>query len=180
MAGDSEMQRDTRNSLAQDWRHALLFGLSLALLALALVVLTTRFPTYLNPQQATLVSLLLYLLIPAIAGYNFCSQRGREGWESGWAGLRVGLLASGVFLFIAIVWLTVTVVIYDNSPPSGPPSRGNFYSPGLELFFAILELAILAMLNFVGIVLSAAGGRIGGALAILLAKRLQQSPEQDV
>ena len=28
------MQRDTRNPLAQDWRHALLFGLSLALLAL--------------------------------------------------------------------------------------------------------------------------------------------------
>ena len=174
------MQRDTRNPLAQDWRHALLFGLSLALLALALVVLTARFPTYLNPQQATLVGLPLYLLIPAIAGYNFCSQRRREGWESGWAGFRVGLLASGVFLFTAIVWLTVTVVINDNSPPSGPSSRSNIYSPGLELFFAILELAILAMLNFVGIVLSVAGGRVGGALAILLAKRLQQSPEHDV
>lgn len=174
------MRRDTRNPLAQNWRHALLFGLPLALLAMALVALTVRFPTSLNPQQATLAGLLLYLLIPAIAGYNFCSQRRREGWESGWAGLRVGLVASSVFLLTATVWLTVSVVIYDNSPPSGPPSRNNIYSPGLALFFAILALAILAMLNFVGIVLSAVGGRIGGALAILLSRRLQQSPEQEV
>ena len=76
--------------------------------------------------------------------------------------------------------LTVTVVINDNSPPSGPSSRSNIYSPGLELFFAILELAILAMLNFVGIVLSVAGGRVGGTLAILLAKRLQQTQVGDV
>src|SRR6185312_6949926 len=62
--------------------------------------------------------------------------------------------------------------------PSPLSSMTTRLHPGHELFFAILELAILAMLNFVGIVLSVAGGRVGGALAILLAKRLQQSPEQ--
>jgi ABC-type lipoprotein release transport system permease subunit len=42
------------------------------------------------------------------------------------------------------------------------------------------NLGILVVFNSVGLLLSAVGGRIGGALAILLAKQLQQSHKQDM
>ncbi len=98
--------------------------------------------------------------------------------------MRVGVVGSAPFLVVVAGWMLANYISEVNTPP--PLYSRTIYPPALNLFVSAIILAILAMLamlamlNFVGLFVSAAGGRIGGTLAILLAKRLQQSPEQDV
>ncbi len=172
------MQQLVTGTRWQRWRQSLFFGLPLGLLELALFTLTVTHPAQMNPQQASLIGLLLAFLAPAIAGYAFCHGRRHEGWESGWAGLRVGVVGSVLFLVVVAGWMLANYISEVNTPP--PLYSRTIYSPALDLFVSAIILAMLAMLNFVALFIGAAGGRVGGTLAILLAKRLQQSPEHDV
>ena len=145
------------------WRRALVFGLPLGLLEFGLYGLTVTRAALLSPQQATLIGWLLYLLIPGVAGYYFCYQGRSADSESRWSGHRAGLVGSIVVMVGVTVWQIVVLIVYDNSPP--PPGPRTFYSPAFALFLTIMLLGLLAIINFVGLAFSAAGGRIGEALA---------------
>lgn len=169
------MQQATSYTRWRRWRHALLFGVPLGLIELGLLVLTLTHPAQLSSGQAILLDYLLAFLVPTVAGYLFCFRRQHEGWESGWAGLRVGLVACVVFLLATAIDFAVALIIYDNTPPPPPPPTNprEIYSPGLALVLDVILFGFLALLSSLSLFVSAAGGRIGGALAIWRAKRLQ-------
>ncbi len=73
------MQQLVTGTRWQRWRQALFFGLALGLLELALFTLTVTHPAQLNPQQASLIGLLLTFLAPAIAGYAFSQDAAMRG-----------------------------------------------------------------------------------------------------
>jgi hypothetical protein len=123
----------------------------------------------LSPEQAALIGWLLYLLIPGLAGYYSCYRGRSAGSESSWSGFRAGLVGSIVVMVGVTVWQIVVLIVYDNSPP--PPGPRTFYSPAFALFLSIMLLGFLAILNFVGLTFSAAGGRIGEVLATWRIKR---------
>jgi hypothetical protein len=95
----------------------------------------------------------------------------------------VGFVGFAVFTLAVALIFTSMFMRFITTPhtftPQSPHERG-LYDPAGELTTLATNLGILAVLNSIGLLLSAAGGRIGGTLAILLAKRLQQSPEHDV
>ena len=80
----------------QRLRHALAFGLPLALLELGLFAVSMAYSGRLLPPQGLLIGVRLYLVVPAIAGYWRYRQGQHEGWESGWAGFRVGFVGFAV------------------------------------------------------------------------------------
>jgi hypothetical protein len=147
--------------------QALWFGLPLGALLVGLYQVATLPPFRLSTGQALLVGGALYLIIPLFAGYRYCYQRRHEGWQSGWAGFRVGLVAAMLFLLVMGVIFGIVVYIDGVSPPppSSPPSRIP-HSHSLVILFSVIIVGLLALLNSVGVLLSAMGGRLGGALAI--------------
>ena len=160
----------------QRWRHALAFGLPLSVLQLVLYTVAVT-----HMKQLTfgpvLLDYLLAFLISAIAGYIFCLRRRHEGWESGWAGLRVGLVACVVFLLLVAIDIAVALILSVNSPP--PPTHSRIpYSPSFALIVDVILWGFLAFVSGFSLFFSAAGGRIGGALAIWRAKRLQLEEQQ--
>ena len=177
------MQRNTPWSRWQRWRQAFVFGLSLALLELSLFVVSMAYSGRLLPSQALLIGIPLYLVVPAIAGYWRCRQGQHEGWESDWAGFRVGFVGFAVFILAVALIFAAMFMRYITTPHTFTPQTSHqwgLYDPAGELTTLATNLGILVVFNSVGLLLSAVGGRIGGTLAILLAKRLQQSPEHDV
>lgn len=172
------MQQSASWSRGQRWRQTLLFGLPLALLEIGIVVITIAHTNILSPQRAMLYGLAAYLLLPAVAGFQFCYKRRHKGWESGWAGFRVGLVSAGIVMLAITMWLVIALIIYDNTPPPSPPSRSNIYAPGLALIIIVFLLGLLAVLNGLGITFSALGGRLGGALATWRAPRPQPNESQ--
>lgn len=167
------MQQTMPRTPWQRWRHALAFGLPLAVLQLVLYMFTITHAKQLT-YGPILLDYLLVFLIAAVAGYHFCSQRRQEGWESGWAGLRVGLVACVVFLLLTATDIAAALIIADNTPPPPPPTNPRqIYSPGLALIIDVMLWAFLAFVSGLSLFVSAAGGRIGGALAIWRAKRGQ-------
>ena len=72
--------------------QALWFGLPLGAVALGVFTLAVLVPARLSPGPAILVGLAFYLVVALVAGYRYCYQRRHEGWESGWAGFRFGLV----------------------------------------------------------------------------------------
>jgi hypothetical protein len=159
-------------------RHALAFGLPLSVLQLVLYTVAVT-----HMKQLTfgpvLLDYLLAFLISAIAGYVFCLRRRHEGWESGWAGLRVGLVACVVFLLLVGTDIAAALIIADNAPPPPPPTNPRqIYSPGFALILDVILWGFLALVSGFSLFASAAGGRIGGALAIWRAKRLQLEEQQ--
>ena len=152
----------------QRWRHALVFGLPLALLEVSLFGVSMSYTSRLLPLQAVLVGLPLYFVIPAIAGYWFCHQWHSEGWEGGWIGFRVGVVGFTVFMLAIALVFAVIFMRYTNTPhifnPRAPHQWG-IYDPAAELRTLAATLGILAVLSGIGLLLSVIGGRIGGALA---------------
>jgi len=161
----------------RDWRYAFIFGLPLGALELGLIYITITHNYWLSPQQATLIGWLLCLLIPGIAGYHICYRRRHTDAANGRAGFRMGVVGWTVVMAGFAVWLGVGLAVYYNTPlPPASESR-TFDSPtfaqSFALFVAIVFLALLAMISFVGLSFSAASGRIGEALATWRVKRLE-------
>lgn len=148
--------------------QALWFGLPLGALTLGVFTLAVLFPARLSPGPAILVGLALYLVVALVAGYRYCYQRRHEGWESGWAGFRVGLVAATLFMLVMTVWMIVSIHIQENTPP--PPNSRVFHSQTLDVIVGAIIFGVFAVLNGTGMLLSAIGARIGGALAIWRAK----------
>lgn len=166
----------------QRWRRALVFGLPLGVLELGLIYITITHSYWLSPPQATLIGWLLALLIPGIAAYHYCYWGRHADSASGWEGLRVGVVGAIVVMVGSAVWLVVTLIAYENTPP--PPAPGSrFYSQSYAqsyaVFFAVLLLGLLAMINFVGLAFSAASGRVGEALANRRIKRIEARGQCD-
>lgn len=150
------------------WRQAFWFGLPLALLELCVLIYFYQdgnreiLGTISWELQATILSLLLYLVIATLAGYWFCQHGGQRGT---WVGLRAGLAGAAV---VMIVMLPVFVFLYlrfvnflrschlHACGPFGPTD----YLSILGSFFLSL-----ALLNGAGLLLSALGGWLGGLIA---------------
>lgn len=145
--------------------QALWFGLPLGALAFGVLLLAVIPPSHLSAGQAIFLGLTLYFAIAFVAGYRYCSQRRHEGWESGWAGFLTGLVAATLFLLVTLVLLIIAIHVDDVAPPPQPPSR-TFHSNSFDVLISTLIFGVLALLNGVGVLLSAIGGRIGGALAV--------------
>ena len=162
------MQQTIPWSRRRSWRHALIFGLPLALLEVSLFGVSMSYTSRLLPPQAILVGLPLYIVIPAVAGYWFCRQRHSEDLEGGWIGFRVGFVGFAVFMLAIALIFAVIFLRYTNTPhifnPRKPHEWG-LYDPAGELSTLATVLGILAVLNGVGLLLSVIGGRIGSALA---------------
>ena len=145
------------------WRQAFFFGLPLALLEIGLFGVSMAYSSRLLPQLAILIGVLLYFVIPAIAGYWFCHRRHSEESEGGWIGFRVGIVGFAVFMLGAIIMFAFMFIRYLTTPRA--PHQWGIYDPAWELSALVSILGILALLNGVGVLLSAIGGLIGGALA---------------
>ena len=78
--------------------QAFWFGLPLGALTLGILILAVRYPARISPGTAILLGFALYVVVAFVAGYRYCSQRRHEGWESGGAGFRVGLVSAALFL----------------------------------------------------------------------------------
>ena len=174
------MQQTIPWSKWQSWRHALIFGLPLALLEVSLFGVSMSYTSRLLPPQAVLLGLPLYLVIPAIAGYRFCHQWHTEHPAGGWIGLRVGLVGFTVFMSATALIFVVIFMRYTNTPPfftpRAPREWGLYYPPG-ELRTLATTLGVLAVFNGAGLLFSVIGGLIGGALAQwAITKHMQ--PEQ--
>lgn len=152
--------------------QAFWFGLPLGALTLGVLVLAVRYPARISPGTAILLGLALYVVVAFLAGYRYCSQRRHEGREGGWAGFRVGLVSAALFLLVILVYLIIAIIVDENTPPPSPPNR-TFHSTTLDIIFGSVFFGIFVILTWIGALLSAAGGRLGGALAIWRAKRLQ-------
>lgn len=150
------------------WRPALVFGLPLGLLDLGFFAASMTYSSRLLPQQAVPICVLLYLLIPAIAGYQFCYHGRHEGREGSRAGFRVGLVGSAAAMLGTTLLFAVLFLRYVTMPrPFNPrmPHQWGLYDPARELNTMASVLGILAVLHGIGVLLSLIGGRTGGALA---------------
>jgi putative flippase GtrA len=156
--------------------QALGFGLPLALLDFGLYNFSITHPASLSPWTAMWISFGLALVVSFVAGFRFCYQRRHEGWESGWAGFRIGLVSGGLFLLVVLIILLVGLIMLSNAPPPSPGSR-EFSSPSLAQAIAIVLLLMLAFIQGISILLCAFGARIGGALAIWHAAPPMMTPE---
>jgi len=172
------MQQTMPRTRWQNRRHALAFGLPLGVLQLVLYAIAITHAVQLTYEPLLLYYLLAFL-VSAIAGYHFCSQRRHEGWESGWAGLRVGLVACLVFLLLVGIDIAVALIIADNTAHPPPPTNPRqSYSPDFALILDVILWGLLALISSFSLFASAAGGRIGGALAIWRATRRQTQEER--
>lgn len=159
------MQSHTAQPGNHKWRWAFWFGLPLAALNLGLFAAATARSDLLAPPQAIPVGLLLYLVIPGIAGYWPYDHGRHQEQESGWAGFRVGLVACGLFMLAATLVFSVLWIRYATVPPQSLHGWG-LYDPTARLIVLATFLGTLALLHSSGVALSVLGGRIGGTLAI--------------
>src|SRR5689334_9712540 len=107
------------------------FGLPLGAPTLGILILAVPYPARLSPGTAILLGFALYVVVAFVAGYRYCSQRRHEGWESGGAGFRVGLVSAALFLFVILVFLIIAIIVDANTPPPSPPNR-TFHSTTLD------------------------------------------------
>lgn len=158
--------------------QALWFGLPLGALTLGILLLAVKFPARLSPSPAILIGLALYLIVPLSAGYRYCYQRRHEGWESGWAGFRVGLVAAALLMLVVTVLLIIAIVVDANTPPPPPGNIRTFHSTTLDIIVSVFALGVMAALTGTGVLLGTIGARIGGAMAIWRVK--SQTPVGEV
>lgn len=161
------------------WRQSLIFGVPLALIEGGIVVFAIIADNRLPPQPAALYGLIAYFLMSIVAGYQFGYRGRHEGWQGTWAGFRTGVISGAIVLLGATAWMGFQLISYINSPPPSHPGtiRGGFYSPQLATVVALFFLGALFVLNGVGVMLSAFGGRIGGALAQWQGTRQARQPQ---
>jgi hypothetical protein len=166
----NDARLDAYHAPQRNWRQAIGLGLPLALFVLLVLIYFHRvgnreiLGTESWELQATLLSLLLYLVVSAIAGYwfRFSGQPGRHG---AWAGLRAGLVGA---LIVLIVMMPLFALLYlrfvdrlrtCQLHACGPFGPADYLSILGSLFLS------LVLLNGAGVVLSAVGGWLGGLIA---------------
>jgi hypothetical protein len=170
------MQQNIPRTRWQRWRLALLFGSPLGILELGLIYITITHNYWLPMAHAILIGWFLYLLIPCIAEYRFRSRdqhRGKE--ENSSTGIRTGLTGWSISVSAATLWLIVTMIVYDMTPPPVEQSvPRNFHAPpALDLIVIIFILLVVYFLSVIGVLLGVGGSLIGEALAAWRAKRLE-------
>lgn len=154
------------------WRQAFVFGIPLAILELGLLVISTT-SSFLPLQQAILIGLTLYVVIPAFAEYMYQSQH-HETTVNVWPGVRAGLMSFSIIMLAATALFGVEWGIYVHaSAQPTPPHSWGIYDPGWELGNLLTVLAGLALIQGIGVLLSAVGSLFGSRVAILRMSQLQ-------
>ncbi|HEX9413140.1 MAG TPA: hypothetical protein VF916_06515, partial [Ktedonobacterales bacterium] len=110
---------------------------------------------------------LLYLLLPAAAGFALAHWGRATAWDGARAGIRMGVVSGlavtlgiGVVLLVGLVrdWIT---------PPASTSSHWHLYtySPTLDAVVSVVIWVLLSACNSVGVALSIVGALGGAALA---------------
>ncbi|MFI5274753.1 MAG: hypothetical protein ACHQ4H_17115 [Ktedonobacterales bacterium] len=158
----------------RNWQQVALIGLILGLLELGLFVFTVKFSQRLSPPQAVLFGLPLYVLLPALAGFQLGSRHRQEAAGGVLTGMWVGLVSMGIVIVGAGLWLGVGVARNMIAPPAPTHLQGRYspgrYSPTLDIVVSVVVWIFLGSLNIFGVVLSMVGGLVGGLAARWLAK----------
>lgn len=136
-------------------------GILLALIQLGLVFL--GIPRF-NTIAVMIVGLALYLVIPGLAGFRAARKRERAS-----TGLVTGFVTGLTCAIIIMLVFFVLVVIALNTPPRVTTGR---YVPIPVAFVAAYVMVIALFLNFLGVLLAAIGGWLGG----FTARRLHPRP----
>ncbi|HEX5547763.1 MAG TPA: hypothetical protein VFX24_10150 [Ktedonobacterales bacterium] len=157
----------------RDWRLVFLLGLPLGLLELGLFAVAAAKPIALPLWNAASFDWLLYFLIAGVIEYQFYWRRRREGWDTSGTGFIVALVGCACFMLCAAVLLIDALIIPH---PTDPQTR--ITPPAFDRSIALIALLLLAFLNVVALAFSAGGARLGRALAIRRAKRLQLEEQQ--
>ena len=130
------------------------FGVLLALMQLGLVFL--GIPRF-NTTSVLIVGLVLYFVIPCVAGLSASRQRERAS-----SGLVAGLVTSiTCATIILLILFTLVVIALNTPPPTHPVGR---YVPIPVAFVAFYVIVLALFLNFLGILLAIAGGWLGGLI----------------
>ncbi|HKV59596.1 MAG TPA: hypothetical protein VJO32_14980 [Ktedonobacteraceae bacterium] len=127
------------------------YGILLAPIQLGLVFL--GIPRF-NTISILIVGLVLYLVIPGLAGLRASRRRERAS-----TGLVTGFVTGLICAIIIMVVLFILVAIALNTPP--PVNRGR-YVPLPVAFVAAYIIVIALFLNFLGVLLATLGGWLGG------------------
>lgn len=159
------MRQTMQWSRWQSWRHALKFGVPLALIDLGIifVVLTNTeiVPTNFIVFVVLPFYMIPYLIIPFIAGYRFYQLR-HDSSKCGWAGLRVGLVSFALITFAMTVLFCISLVETINSPQTPEQGHGN---GGLLLVVYAGVYGIPFALNWTGMLLAGIFGQAAGVIA---------------
>ena len=156
------MQQTIPWSRWRSWRHALKFGVPLALIELGFVFV------YLTHTTITGTNLFVYLVLPSyvipyaiipfIAGYRFYHLR-HDSTKCGWAGLRVGLVSFALVMLVISVLTAIVIVVSFNTPPA-PREDGALGFVALFFFFGGM-----LTLNWGGMWIGGIFGQAAGVIA---------------
>ncbi|HEY7340339.1 MAG TPA: hypothetical protein VH591_05630 [Ktedonobacterales bacterium] len=150
------------------WRQALRFGLPLALLELCVLISFYKdgnreiLGTFSWELQATILSLLLYLVVATLAGYWFCRHGGQRGAR---AGLSAGLVGAIIVIIVMIPLFGLLYLRFVDMLRTCQLHACGPYGPADYLSILGSFFLTLALLNGAGILLSALGGWLGGIFA---------------
>lgn len=145
----------------------------LPLLVAGQLSLLLRWPLFWLPPIP--LSLLIYLLIPALAGFLTARRRGDDFSESN-PGCFVGGI--GILIVAIIVPIVSTVVDIIILEPGCPPYCPRFYFDPLAVAQPVLPFFIFCEC-VAGVSMSSLGGWLGGILGQKRATRSRQSSETD-
>ena len=150
------------------WRQAFAFGLPLALLELGVLIYFYRdgnreiLGTISWELQATILSLLLYLVIATLAGHWFYHHGEQHGIL---AGLRAGLAGAVVVVIVMLPVFAFLNLRFVNFLRSCHLHACGPFGPSDYLSILGSFWLSLALLNGAGVLLSALGGWLGGFIA---------------
>lgn len=171
------MRREEPHPNWRDWRLLFLLGLPLGLLELGLFAISTIHPAMLPLWNASFFYWLLCFLIAGAIEYQFIQRRRHTGWYASGAGFLAALVGCTCFMLSVAVWLFIAIVLYQLTPHPPPPHVMDppdiVDQPTQDPSRAVILLQLLALFNVVALAFSAGGARIGSALAIWRAKRLE-------
>ncbi len=157
----------TTGNTGVSWRQVLPVAGCLGLVEFGLMVALLRFPAQVSPAWAIPVGELLYLLLPAAAGFALAHWGRATARDGARAGIRMGVVSGlAVTLGIGVV-LTVGLVRDWITPPPSTSSHWYpyTYSPTLDAVVSVVTWVLLSACNAVGVALSSVGALGGAALA---------------
>jgi len=157
----------TTGKTGVSWRQLLLVAGFLGLVEFGLMEALLQFPAQVSPAWAIPVGELLYLLLPAGAGFALAHWGQATARDGAQAGIRIGVVSwLAVTLGIGVV-LTVGLVRDWITPPASTSSHWYpaTYSPTLDAVVSVVIWVLLSACNSVGVALSIVGGLGGAALA---------------